>query len=60
MGREISWLPLMYWRSMLNGDGRLRALVTSRHPDVRPTTVAGYVEQHREAFAHLPPAGDPR
>lgn len=44
------YLPLMYWRSMLNGDGKLKQLVNERFPDVKPTTVREYVRGHRAEF----------
>lgn len=38
-----AWLPLMYWRGMLNGKGSLGRLMNERYPDIRPTTVREYV-----------------
>ena len=36
-------LPLMYYRSMLNGEGKLDELMNDRYPSIRPTTVREYV-----------------
>jgi hypothetical protein len=38
-----AWLPLMYWRAMLNGKGRLHHRIDAKFPDIRPTSVAEYV-----------------
>jgi len=38
-----AWLPLMYWRAMLNGSGRLGPLMNDRYPNIRPTGVREYV-----------------
>jgi len=38
-----AWLPLMYWRAMLNGSGKLGPLMNDRYPDIRPTGVREYV-----------------
>lgn len=38
-----AYLPLMYYRGMLNGKGKLAALVNGRYPHIRPTTVREYV-----------------
>jgi nucleoside-diphosphate-sugar epimerase len=40
-----SWLPLMYWRAMLNGKGKLEPLQNDRYPSVDPTGVRAYVER---------------
>lgn len=40
----FSWLPLMYWRGMLNGKGKLGPLMNARYPEVHPTGVRGYAE----------------
>lgn len=40
----FSWLPLMYWRAMLNGKGKLGPLMNAEYPDVHPTGVREYVE----------------
>lgn len=45
-----AYLPLMYWRAMLDGSGKLRSLVTDQFPEVTPTTVRAYVERHAPAF----------
>ena len=39
----LSWLPLMYWRGMLNGKGKLGPLINAQYPEVHPTGVRGYV-----------------
>jgi len=44
----FAYLPLMYWRAMLNGKGKLGQLVNSRYPQIRPLTVREYVK--REAL----------
>lgn len=41
----LQFLPLMYYRSMLNGEGKLDSLVNERYPHIKPTTVRAYVEQ---------------
>jgi len=41
----FAYLPLMYWRAMLNGKGKLGQLVNSRYPQIRPLTVREYVQQ---------------
>ena len=40
-----AWLPLMYWRAMLNGSGKLGPLMNDRYPDIRPTGVREYVSR---------------
>ena len=47
-----AWLPLMYWRAMLNGSGKLGPLMNDRYPDIRPTGVREYVS--RLATEHTP------
>jgi nucleoside-diphosphate-sugar epimerase len=42
-----SWLPLMYYRSILNGQGKLDKLMNDRYPSIRPTTVREYVSWER-------------
>jgi hypothetical protein len=42
-----AWLPLMYYRSVLNGEGKLEELVNDRYPSIRPTTVREYVARER-------------
>jgi hypothetical protein len=42
-GNMFAWLPLMYYRSMLNGEGKLDHLTNDRYPSIRPTTVREYV-----------------
>ncbi len=44
-----AWLPLMYWRGMLNGKGALGPLMNQRYPQIRPTTVREYVSTLRPA-----------
>ncbi len=39
----VAWLPLMYYRAMLSGKGKLGELSNHRYPQLRPTTVADYV-----------------
>jgi hypothetical protein len=39
----LTYLPLMYYRSMLNGEGKLDELMNDRYPSIRPTTVREYV-----------------
>lgn len=39
----FAWLPLMYYRSMLTGEGKLDELMNDRYPSIRPTTVREYV-----------------
>ena len=43
-----AYLPLMYYRSLLNGEGKLDQLMNDRYPSIRPTTVREYVA--REVF----------
>jgi hypothetical protein len=38
-GNLRAWLPLMYYRSVLNGQGKLDELMNDRYPSIRPTTV---------------------
>lgn len=38
-----AYLPLMYYRSMLNGEAKLDELMNDRYPAIRPTTVEQYV-----------------
>ena len=39
----LAYIPLMYYRSMLNGEGKLDELMNDRYPSIRPTTVREYV-----------------
>ena len=39
------FLPLMYYRSTLNGEGALGPLYNDLFPQIRPTTVRAYVQQ---------------
>lgn len=41
----LAYLPLMYYRSVLNGEGKLDELMNGRYPTIRPTTVREYVGQ---------------
>lgn len=43
----FAWLPLQYWRAMLNGKGQLGELRNSRYPAIRPTGVREYVRAMR-------------
>ncbi len=40
-----AYLPLMYYRSILNGEGKLDHLMSDRYPSIQRTTVRGYVIQ---------------
>ncbi len=40
-----SYLPLMYYRSILNGEGKLDQLMNDRYPSVRRTSLREYVIQ---------------
>lgn len=40
-----AYLPLMYYRSVLNGEGKLDELMNDRYPSIRPITVREYVAQ---------------
>jgi NmrA-like family len=39
----LAWLPLMYYRLMFNGEGKLDRLMNDRYPSIRTTTVREYV-----------------
>jgi hypothetical protein len=41
----FAWLPLMYWRAMLNGKGKLGPLMNSKFPAIHPIGVRAYVKQ---------------
>ena len=41
----FAWLPLMYYRSVLNGEGKLDELLNDRYPSIRPTTMREYVAE---------------
>lgn len=43
-GNMFSWLPLMYWRGMLNGKGRLGTLLNAQYPAIHPTGVRQYLK----------------
>lgn len=40
-----AWLPLMYWRGMLSGKGKLKAIANDRYPRIKPLTVRDYVRR---------------
>ena len=39
----LAYLPLMYHRSVLNGEGKLDKPMNDRYPPIRPTMVRDYV-----------------
>lgn len=39
----LAWLPLAYWRAMLNGTGKLDPIMNARYPDIRPASVVEYL-----------------
>lgn len=39
----LAYLPLMYLRSTMSGEGKLDALMNDRYPSIKPTTVREYV-----------------
>ncbi|WP_319518298.1 NmrA family NAD(P)-binding protein [uncultured Martelella sp.] len=41
----FSWLPLMYWRALLTGKGKLNAIANDRYPHIMPVSVADYVKR---------------
>ncbi|PZD73246.1 hypothetical protein C1752_02191 [Acaryochloris thomasi RCC1774] len=41
----FAWLPLMYWRAMLNGKGKLEPLMNSHYPSIQPMTVQDYTHK---------------
>lgn len=41
----FAYLPLMYWRAMLNGKGKLSALSNARYPHIQPEGIAAYVRR---------------
>jgi nucleoside-diphosphate-sugar epimerase len=43
----MAYLPLMYYRAMLSGKGKLQELMNGRYPNVRCTTVQEYVVRER-------------
>lgn len=45
----FAWLPLMYWRAMLNGKGHLGPLRNAHYPAIRPTGVRDYVTRNLSA-----------
>lgn len=40
----LSWLPLMYWRGVLNGKGKLGPVMNAQYPAIHPTGVREYVD----------------
>lgn len=42
-----TYLPLMYYRSILNGEGKLDHLMNDRYPSIRPITLREYVAQEK-------------
>ncbi|MCI0533924.1 MAG: NmrA family NAD(P)-binding protein [Verrucomicrobiales bacterium] len=44
-GNMFFWLPLMYWRGMLNGKGKLGPLMNAQYPAIHPTGVREYVKK---------------
>jgi hypothetical protein len=44
-GNVYAWLPLMYWRAMLNGQGKLGELRNGDYPWIRPVGVQEYASQ---------------
>lgn len=45
-GNLFAWLPMMYWRGILNGKGRLTGLRNSEYPSVKPLRVREYLAQN--------------
>jgi len=41
------YLPLMYYRAQLNGEGKLDNLMNDRYPSIRPTTLREYIAQEK-------------
>jgi nucleoside-diphosphate-sugar epimerase len=41
----FAYLPLMYWRAMLSGKGKLGPLVNARYSNIHPLTVRDYVRR---------------
>ena len=41
----FAWLPLMYWRAMLSGKGKLGALANDRYPEIHPLNVREFVKR---------------
>jgi hypothetical protein len=40
-----AWLPLMYWRGMLNGKGKLGPLMNAKFPAIHPIGVQEYAKK---------------
>jgi hypothetical protein len=40
------YLPLMYWRAMLSGKGRLGSPDRARYPDIQPAGIEQYTREH--------------
>lgn len=45
----FAWLPLMYWRAMLNGRGK----PAHRYPDIRPIGVRTYARRMAAEMPHV-------
>lgn len=41
----FAWLPLMYWRAMLSGKGKLDSLMNAKSPSIQPMTVQEYTRK---------------
>jgi uncharacterized protein YbjT (DUF2867 family) len=41
----FAWLPLMYWRAMLSGKGKLGPLMNAKFPAIHPIGVQEYAEK---------------
>ncbi|WP_157966532.1 NmrA family NAD(P)-binding protein [Fastidiosibacter lacustris] len=42
----LSFLPLMYYRSLLNGEAKLDLLMNDRYPSIKPTTMREYIQKY--------------
>ncbi|MBK1693369.1 hypothetical protein CKO09_01255 [Chromatium weissei] len=40
----FAWLPLMYWRGMLNGKGQFESLMNTQYPAIHPVGVREYLK----------------
>lgn len=38
-----TYLPLMYYRSLLNGEGKIDEIMNERYPSIKPVTVYNYI-----------------
>jgi hypothetical protein len=52
-GKLFAFMPLMYWRAMLSGRGKLDDLINGSYPAIRPTRVSEYVA--RAPLTESPP-----